>query len=217
MSFRYGDATLEFKPLDSGYRVMLEYDLIVPSLAKLTSLARVYSEKRKLRDFLAAWNDKVEKDKATRRSSFPTLLAYICDFHYTSEPLSLDVLQGNDRLRAACLQDLCSQIGMGLYIADLDRTHSGICEYYHGNQYGDDDDDHHEITIDDADEITLSNMAEVNGKTVASDICLEEDENFVQSEPFDDGPDNEDYQSYHGLVTHYYKNTVSFGQGLALS
>lgn len=216
ISPRYNEATVEFKPLESGYRLMLEYDLIVPSLAKLPSLAHVYREKDKLRDLLAAWNDNVKKDKATNSSNFPTLLAYICDTHYGSPAPSLGVLQGQDRLRAACLRDICCKIDMGLYIANLNRTVSGFCESHHRSRYGDDDDQHYISMVDD-DEITLSGMVEVNGGAVASDISLEEEEHFVQSEPFEDGPDDEDYEDYHGNVTHYYRKTVSSKQRVALS
>lgn len=173
---RHNDVTVEFCPLGSGHRLMLEYDLIMPSPAKLPSLAHLYSEKNKLRDILFAWNDSVQK------FIFPTLLAYICDSHYTSQSLSLNVLQKEDRLRATCLKDPCSQIGMGLYIADLNRTRSGICDYYPGS---DNEDDHHVIEIEDDDEIVLTEVVDLDGNTVAGGISIKEEEHLVQGE-FDD-------------------------------
>ncbi|CAD6588710.1 MAG: hypothetical protein ASARMPRED_003700 [Alectoria sarmentosa] len=201
----YSDVTLELKPLGSGYRLMLEYDLIVPSPAKRPRLAHLYKEKEKLRDVLTAWNDSVKKDEVTQKSNFPTLLAYICDSHYTSQSLNLNVLQGNDLLRAACLKDLCSQIGMGLYIANIDRTHSGFCNS-HPSYYG--EPDHHYIETTDDDFITWTKVVDLDGNTVAIDGSLESDENFIQSEPFEDIPDDEDFDRGHGLVTHSYRRTV---------
>ena len=80
MRCRYNDVTIECKPLGSGFRLMLEYYLVLPSSANLSSLGSLYSEKDKLRVLLASWNDSVEKDKAEQRSTTPTLLAHICDF-----------------------------------------------------------------------------------------------------------------------------------------
>lgn len=204
MGSRYAGVTLEFKPLDSGHRLMLEYDLILPPPAKLPSLDHLYGEKEKLRNLLAAWKDGVERDCAAQTFNFPTLLVYICDCHYASQSLSLHILQGDDQLRAACLKDLCSQIGIGVYIADLDRTHSGFCDY-HPSYYG--SDDHHYIETDDEDSITPTKVVEVSGGTVVTGTAIVE-ENFLQSEPFDDDPDDEDFDENHGLVTHYYRKTV---------
>ncbi len=194
---------------------MLEYDFILPPPAKRPSLAHVYSEKGKLRNLLAAWNEGVKKDEATKGSNFPTLPAYICDSHYTSQPLSIKILQGNDRLRATCLKDICSQIDMCVYVADLNRTCSGFSDY-HPSHYGDED-DHHDIETVDEDEIDLSNFVDLNGNAVAGCISIHEDEHFIQSEPFDDISDDEDFDYHHGLVTHCYRKTVSFELEVALS
>ena len=51
---RYNDVTIEFRPLNSGYRLMLEYHLVLPSPANLSSLSHLYSEKDKLRVLLAS-------------------------------------------------------------------------------------------------------------------------------------------------------------------
>ena len=91
-----------------------------------------------------------------------------------------------------------------MYIANLDRTHSGFCDY-HPSYYG--GDDHHYIETDDEDSITLTKVVEVSGRTVVTGTAIVE-ENFLQSEPFDDDPDDEDFDENHGLVTHYYRKTV---------
>ena len=216
MGCRYNDVTVEFKPLESGYRLMLEYNLILPPPAKLSSLARLYSEKEKLRNLLASWNDSVEKDKAAQRSTTESLLAYICDSHYPSQSLSLNTLQGNDRLRAACLKDLCSRLNMGVYIANLERNRSGFCESSHKSQYGDDDGGHHYIDTVDDDEITMEDLFSLDGKAVSVGMIQTiEEENFIQSDAFDD-PDEEDYDGQHGFVTHIFRKTVSPARGLTV-
>lgn len=207
MRCRYSEASIEFKPLRSGYRLLLEYDLVLPPPAKRPSLAHLYSEKDKIKVLLNSWNDSVEKDKATQRSTTPTLLAYICDSHYSDQRVSLSALQGNDRLRAACLKDLCSRLGMGVYIANLNRTISGFSDW-HATRYGDnDDDDYHGIDTVDEDNIVLGDLFSFDGKAVSGG-CSVKEENLLQSDAFDD-PDEEDYDRYHGCVTHVYQKTVS--------
>lgn len=216
MFFRYGDVTLEFKPLGSGYWLMLEYDLIVPSTAKRPSPTHLYSEKDKVKALLAAWSHSVKKDQATHNHNFPTLLAYICDSHYESESLSLKVLQGDDRLRAACLKDLCSQLGMGLYIADLKRSRSGFCE---SDLRSYREDDHHYIDTEDEDDVDLIDLVDLDGNPVACGPSLdfiEVDEHFIQSDPFGDDPDEEEYDRY-GYVTQVHWKTVISEQWFALS
>ena len=208
MGSRHSDVSFELKPLDSGHMLMLEYDLVLPSPAMLPSLAHMYNEKEKLRNVLASWNSAVNKESTTQNSNFPTLLAHVCDTIYTSQPLSFDVLQGNDRFRAAYLRDLCAAFDMGLYIANLDRTLNGFCEDYCN------DDDYY-MSVEDEDSIVLTKIVNLDGNTVGSNLALEVEDNFVASDPFDEGPDKEEHDRNHGLVTYYYRRTVSIGPGLA--
>ena len=142
MRTRYDDVTVEFTPVSSGYRLMIEYDLIAPPQANWQPLVDLYSEKTKLRECLLTWNNNAKKDRGMQMSIIPTVLAYICDSHYPVENLGLDVLAGNDGLRGACLKDACSQIGIGVYIADVYRKHSGCAS----NDF-EDGDDHHFIEM----------------------------------------------------------------------
>ena len=188
--------------------LVLEYDLILPVPAKLPPLGDVYREKGKLRDIIARWNNAVTRESTTQDDNFPTLLAHVCDNIYSSEPLSFDVLEGNDRFRATYLRDLCAALHIGLYIANLDRTLTGFCEDFCN-------DDDYCMTVEDEDSIVLTNIVDLDGNTVGSDLSLEVDDNFVASDPFDDDPDKEDFDRNHGLVTYYYQRTVSIGPGLA--
>ena len=201
---------MELKPLDAGHRLMLEYDLILPSPARLPSLAGMNSEKGKLRDTLAVWNSAVTKENVTQNSSFPTLFAHVCNSIYKSQSLNLDVLQGNDHFRAAYLRDLCASFDMGLYIANLDRTLTGFCEDYH-------DDDDYYMGVEDEDSIVLTKVVDLKGNTVGSNLTLDFEDNFVASDPFDEDPDSQDNDRNHGLVTYYYRRTVSLGSRLTLA
>ncbi|KAL9067195.1 MAG: hypothetical protein Q9161_007091 [Pseudevernia consocians] len=202
----YTNVTYEVKAVHSGYRLTLEYDIYQNSVEKST-VENLYSQKSKLKDLVTAWNNNVnkDKDKATRKSDHPTLLAYICDHEpRDEEALSIGLLQGQDLQRAQCLKEICVETGIGLYRAHLERTQSGFCD----SHYGDENNEYHEIEHEDADSILLINMVHLNGSHVANSIAISEYDNFVQSDPFDNGPDKEDFDSQHGRVTHYYRMTV---------
>lgn len=203
-SARYTDVTYEVKAVHFGYRLTLEYDMFQKTTGSAGSVKSLHSQKRRPRDLVVAWNDNVKKDKAERKSSYPTLLAYIYDIKPTHTALCISTLQGQDRQRADSLEDICLEIGMGLYLATMERTHSGFCDFH-----GDEDDDYHMIEHEDEDSITLTDLVNLNGSHVASGIGIDEYENIVQSDPFDNGPDEEDFDRYHGRVTHEYKMTVS--------
>lgn len=211
IGYRYTDVTLELKPLDKGHMLMLEYDLVLASPAKLLSLAELYSEKGKLRELLTAWNDAVTKESTTHNDSLPTLLAHVCESIYKSPSLSLNKLEDNDRFRVAYLSDICSRLDMGLYIADLDRTLTGFCE----SRYNQDED--YDMGVEDEDFITLTKMVDLDGNIVAGRIPLDAEDNFVASDPFDEVPDSRDFDRNHGVVTYYYRRTVSIEPGLDLA
>ena len=96
---------------------------------------------------------------------------------------------------------------MGMYITSLNRTRSGVCDY-HSSHYGDED-DHHDIETEDDDCIDLMKSVDFDGNKVPGDMSIEEDEDFIQSEPFNDGPDEKDFDYHYGVVTHYYRKPVS--------
>ena len=195
---------------------MLEYDLILPSSAKVPSLSHLLKQKGELRDLLATWNESVEKVKGTKDSTFPTLLVHLCDSYYSSQSLSLKVLRDDDHRRAKYLKDLCCEIDMGLYIADLKRTRTGCCDSCYPIRQG--GCHRHRIDTDEEDDITLTKIVKLDGKTVAGDVGLSLEEHFVESEPFDDDyPDDEDLDEDYGGVEQYYRRTVRSAPRLPLS
>ena len=213
MKTRYDDVTVEFTPLSSGYRLMIEYDLFAPSQTDWQPLVDLYREKTKLRECLTTWNNNAKKDRAMQMSVIPTVLAYICDSHYPVENLGLNVLAGNDGLRGACLKDASSQIGIGVYIADVYRRHSGCA-----SNDVDDDDKHHFIEMTQEDEIIMTKIVDIYGNKVESDASLEEYENFIQNDAFGYDPEDEDYDDYYGTdasLSIYSQSTTLMNTALA--
>ena len=54
------------------------------------------------------------------------MLAQVCSYKYTDANININILEGDDRLRADCLKDLwCPQLDMGFYLAKLERIEGG--------------------------------------------------------------------------------------------
>ena len=98
---------------------------------------------------------------------------------------------------------------MDVYMAHVDRTRSSYCDFHH-SCYGDDN-GLHNIENEDDNEIHLTKVVDLDGKTFASGTPIELDEHFIQSEPFEDDPDEENFDYHHGSATHCYRKTVGSG------
>ena len=199
---RYRNVTVEFAPLISGYRLMIEYDLAAPLPADW-KLSNLYSDKAILRGSLKTWNRHAEKDGAVQRFKVPTSLAYVCDYYYQAKNLGFNVLKGKDRLRGACLREICSKIGVDLYIANLNRTLSDSSGYL-------DYDDHSPYEIDELIkvQITLTKIVDLDGNVVESDARLDE-RNLIQRGAFEDDPYSESFNPINMVVTQGHRKTVS--------
>lgn len=136
------------------------------------------------------------------------MLLYICDYKYTTETVTIDMLRDNDRLRANILRDLCSRRNIGFHVASLERIHEGQCESYCG------DADYYAIESTTESTITLTRVVDFNGRLVTKDLPVDENDNIIQRDLFGNGPDDQEYERYHGLVTHYYRDTVGYAEHL---
>ena len=125
---RYADVMHEVRPVTSGYRLVVVYNLVQISPGLTQSAARLSSDKNKLEKTLAAWHRGVKKGN----DSAPAFLAYALDYEYTEASLNLDSLKGLDNVKANCLVQSCSQTDVGIYLASCEKTQSGSCKNSEG-------------------------------------------------------------------------------------
>ena len=122
---------------------------------------------------------------------------------------------------------MCSQVGVGFYLASMERTEYGPCdEDYHKHRYGygyhdsEEDEDGDEDRTSSAthaleevleESIQLKRMIDLDGSLIARDISIQE-EDIVQEDPFSRDPDKEDYEGYTGnagaSATDFYHDIV---------
>ena len=145
-----------------------------------------------------------------RRETHYWPLASILEHKYVDSNLRFDDLKGKDQIKAQILQKACLEQGFALFLANMEQTVSGTCEetyhYRRGHYYDslEEDDEHHSIVYEADRSVKLKTVALPGGSVCAREVDFEV-ENILEFEPFDEDPDEEDYDA--GDVTHYHRKS----------
>ncbi len=230
----YADVTHEVKPVTSGYRLVLIYNLIQTNTAVRllapTSLCAISM----LKAILPYWNDACEEGL----EGIPSFLIYKLSHMYTEAALSFASLKGSDHTKFQLLKEASKGQDFTLYLAHAKKEVWGGCdeaeclayEYYEGysddlesentehakstgcrTSESDDIGDCHKIIDVLEDSQKLTRVVDQSGKMVANDVDFEV-EDIVQGNIFKRAPDDEDYSGYTGnegvSTTHFYHDSV---------
>ncbi|KAI9706510.1 MAG: hypothetical protein M1836_003516 [Candelina mexicana] len=208
----YADVTHEIRPVTSGNRLVLTYNLIDTAPGIPQSAASQDHEKLKLRNILTLWKTSWDDSE---HMACPDKLAYMLDHKYTNASLRIDQLKGSDLLRARYLKEVCTETDICFFLANIERSVDGEVESDGEDiPYKDKPCNglHHEIFDIFDDKLMLQHVVELDGSGVAKDLTLEESD-IVQEEPFATGPDHEDFSGWTGndgtTAKHYYRSTVA--------
>jgi hypothetical protein len=150
----YADCEHEVKPLLSGHRLCLVYNLVLAKSKKPIGAPRKSEHIAEIKQVLAGWKDQPKG---------PVKLAVSLEHRYTEAGLSWDALKGIDAARARILAEAAGQAGCQAHLALLTLHESGEADemYYEGygrrgrsrySSYDDDDDDEEEEDDDDDDD-----------------------------------------------------------------
>ncbi|KAL8909958.1 MAG: hypothetical protein Q9171_004724 [Xanthocarpia ochracea] len=111
----YSDVLHEIKPVISGYRLMLTYNLIQTHAGIPTSADTILRERQALSRVLHEWKRSFEGKQPT-----PAKMVYFLDHQYSSANLCLDKLKGCDRLVGRYVVDACNEEGFYTLLAHCD-------------------------------------------------------------------------------------------------
>ncbi|KAF2670498.1 hypothetical protein BT63DRAFT_454687 [Microthyrium microscopicum] len=168
----YSDVTHEIKPVESGYRLVLTYNLIQSASGISKSSAGLMLKQDILTQrVLAGWHDHFSSNQQI----------YILDHQYSQESLKLQSLKGRDKAVVQQLKTVSSVKGFYIFLATLD--------HWHIEDYGDDDDL--------GDDTTLKNIRTLTGVPVTDKVSVEI-EDILQDEPFQRTPDSEEEGEFTG-------------------
>jgi hypothetical protein len=209
----YSDVFHSVKPVVSGYRLALSYNLAVsPVSANLRpSLPDMSPAVNQLRHVLISW-------RQARTKKAPVKLVYHLDHQYSSFGLGNVSLKGKDAHILSFLRPIAEELQFRIYIANVELHQSGTADdsggygYHHRRRcaygYGYSSDDNggfgHDGMMEVHDsELTVENVVDLNGESSDLDFTIEEEEEM----PFklnETSPDEEDYEGYQGNVSSFF-------------
>ncbi|KAE9962857.1 hypothetical protein BLS_009949 [Venturia inaequalis] len=166
----YSDVKHEIRPITSGYRLVLTYNLVDASRSAVKqSAAQVHHKRQELDGLFQLWK---------RYLSHQEKLVYILDHQYTKPSLRLQNLKGQDRALGQHLNTICSQNGFQLMFAQMTKNESD-------EDYGGEND------------LLLEHLVLPDGLLLV-DSCDIEEEDILQENPFDRDADSEDEAEWTG-------------------
>ena len=157
----YADCHHEVKPVTSGYRMVLTYNLLLKGSTREVSIpagdAALAPLTQALRDYFDQRVDQVQTQASAGSGvPIPPKWVYLLDHEYTEKSLSWRQLKNADRLRADMIAQAAAELGLERYIALADIQEVWDCEadyddYYYGSRrrsryydYEDEDEDEDE-------------------------------------------------------------------------
>ncbi len=204
----YADCQHEIRPVRSGYRLCLTYNVtLAATRGKQGIAAPSYGPiATAIGELLGQWQDDPDAEK----------LAVTLDHRYTQDGLAIDKLKGIDRARAAVLFEAAEQADCVAHLALITLWQSGSAEggyddYSYGRRRGDywsddeDEDDYDETGSDyEMGEIYDSSLSADHwsdrrgDKVKLGEIRLDESEIVAHGELDDAEPNREDFEGYTG-------------------
>ena len=202
----YADCPHEVRPLRSGYRLCLVYNVTLARTRRKKGLGAPSwrAVTARVAELLGAWRESDGTDKRV----------VTLEHQYTEDGLAPDRLKGADRARAEVLFDAAEQAGCVAHLAlitlwqlgDVDHDY-GDYSYRRRRRYGSRySDDHDEDRGSDYEmgeiidtSLTASHWSDRHGNAHQLGEIQVDDDEVVSGDPLDDGePSEEDFEDYTG-------------------
>ena len=214
----YTDVMHEVKPITSGFRLALTYNLIhtAPGIPRPT-LPTLHSSIAELRAVLRRWSESRYPEDTELK-----VVAYLLNHRYSEVNLRMGMLKGEDAHKISHLRPIAEELGYFIGLANLSFTKTGTPDDCGGghwdywgrkrrrryggwsssdDDYGGDGDVPNMLEVTDTD-LTITNLVDLDGiEIVKTRPLLLSEENLIPQDPFEDeDPDDKDYEGYMGNV-----------------
>ncbi|MBE2199532.1 MAG: 2OG-Fe(II) oxygenase [Anaerolinea sp.] len=178
----YADCYHEVKPVTSGYRINLIYNLSIVDRARKPLL----SEQSKVIEDIGRAIQKWKQE-----SSENPILIYLLEHSYTEQNISLSNLKHGDFAKASVLLNAAEQNGCQAFLclATYYRTSYGETAYYgrYSSRYDLDEDDFEEYDVDEEEVYAHSFVSAAGEKIDVKKLRLDEDDLLAKT-PLREGP-----------------------------
>jgi hypothetical protein len=208
----------EVLPVISGYRLVLTYNLAIDPSRTIDmgspSAALAREEARPLRHALQRWLAQPEQDREAE------YLYYALDHEYTEANISHRGLKTRDLAVVDVLHQLSVTMPFHIFLAALEKSERGSCEYKHNAAYGrgrwgyyddqEEDDEDEDQGFQDREEVfdteyNIKKLVDLGGRQLGVDTSFDLDYVLQEDDDlFPEHPDGEDYEAYTGnSVSHH--------------
>lgn len=204
----YTDVLHEVKPVTSGYRLALSYNLIYPSTHMSLPMAPTYGGAcAKLRRVLHEW-----KKGNYHKPEECDYIAYLLKHQYSEVDFSrgASCLKGEDDDRVALVRAAADELGFSIFLAHMKYHVSGNADTVDRCQWpkrrrrcGSTESDYDDINEEADISISLSKMVDLNGHAVLSlDGSIKVDDDcFLPTDALDDESPDDSKEEYTGNVS----------------
>ncbi len=220
----YADCEHEVRPVTSGFRLALVYNLTLAKSKQAISAPTSREPVEAVARLLEEWRPQKKKTKKSVTATSPeevrplTKLAVVLDHKYSPAGLTRDTLKGIDRARADVLFAAAGQTGYNASLALVTKWVSGSAEpagvygygygYSRSRRYGrrryeeeyeEDNDSEYEMgeVIDES--LSAEHFSDADGHHLDFGTLPLDDGEIVAEGPLDEGePDQEDFEGFTG-------------------
>ncbi|KAJ4303129.1 hypothetical protein N0V90_002021 [Kalmusia sp. IMI 367209] len=121
----YSDVEHEIKPVASGYRLVLTYNLLQDQRMPRQTASMLDESHARLEKLLRTWNKELY---------FIDKLIYPLEHQYTEASLSLKSLKGRDAAKARYIESLCTKNGVFWFLGRMTKQTSEDSRYEHEDE-----------------------------------------------------------------------------------
>ena len=208
----YADCEHEIRPVTSGFRLALVYNLTLRGRSGRSQPREPASTPPRLPAFSRSGKRKLPDAAASDDEPLPSKLAVLLDHKYSPKGLTFDVLKGIDRVKANILFAAARESGYDASLALVTHWESGSAEPSEGAAYGrygyrrgygydfdDDDDGEHEMGEVYDESLTAQHFSDCEGKPLPFGQLPLGKAEIISETPLNEGePDQEDFEGYTG-------------------
>ena len=209
----YADVNNFVTKVESGHRLVLTYNLRRQESDSSRVASILDNHRQNLGRVLAAWHQQSREYEPPFDYGFKQLV-YILEHEYSEANICVDQLKGRDQLRTRYLLEACQDQGFSLFFAHVEYSQSGsIEEEDYDRNWGYDGTGYHELIDEFESKWSLRTIFQYNGKQIADDIALSEEDILETFDFTDIEPDDEECDGWTGnegcTATQFYHRTCA--------
>ncbi|TFK46617.1 hypothetical protein OE88DRAFT_876433 [Heliocybe sulcata] len=213
----YTDVTHEVKPITSGYRIALAYNLMHTTAARRPALPSSEAKLDQLMHILRSW----KHSQKVGASNTPAKLLYLLKHEYGKADLSADALKGSDAHLLSMLNHSAHGLGFHIGLASVECHVTGVPDDdgdYYSRKYGhydDRDPDEMEMIEVIDQEMSITDVVDLDGTKIRNEIECDDSETIpsdLRKKVESGNPDDQEYEGYMGngagSLERWYRRTV---------